>query len=555
MLPDGLGKQGDGGCAIAGIIDIGAYSGGEVSFVLGCTGSVQAAEECAARMAHADTAAVLRNAEARWKELSGRFTVHTGDEKLDWLVNGFLLKQVLDGRIRARAGFYQAGGAYGFRDQLQDMLALLPYSPETVRSHLLECARHQFRDGDVMHWWHPPMTGVRTHISDDMLFLPFVTYHYVRHTGDRDVLDCALPYLENIAIPDGREDIYSEMKHSSETGTLEEHCMRAFRRACRRGAHGLLLMGAGDWNDGMNRIGYRGRGESVWLTMFFAVCARLFAGIIGEGMDRAWLLSQADELTENIRKQGWDGKWYLRAYDDNGEKLGSSGNAECSIDLIAQAWSAFADCEPERVDAALDSAWRRLFVPEHSLMKLLTPPFSGEGYDPGYIGAYPPGVRENGGQYTHAACWMLIALAKNGDADRAGRLLEALMPLNHAATTEEADKYRVEPYVVAADIYGEEPYAGRGGWTWYTGAAGWLMCGVRYLLGYERRGDKVRLNALRGMWTRPRVCVRFGSSEYTLISDDAAGYVMLDGRAAEGEWIRMEDDGKKHECVFPSRNK
>lgn len=472
---------------------------------------------------------------------------------LDRLVNGFLLKQTLDGRIQGRTGFYQAGGAYGFRDQLQDMLAMLPYKPEIVREHILTCARHQFRDGDVLHWWHPPMTGVRTHISDDMLFLPFVTAHYVLHTGDAEVLGCEEPYLKNIEIPEGLEDIYAEMDLSGENDTLKNHCMLAFRRACRRGQHGLLLMGSGDWNDGMNRVGSRGRGESIWLSMFFVVCARLFADMIEDGMDRAWLMKSADELMESVQKYGWDGEWYLRAYDDDGEKLGSCECDECVIDLIAQSWSVLSGCPDGMAQSAMDAAWKYLYDSEHHMLRLLTPPFTGKEFDPGYIAAYPPGVRENGGQYTHAACWYLIALAKQGDAVRAKELLNALMPLNHALTTEDAELYRTEPYVMAADIYGEYPYTGRGGWTWYTGAAGWYLCAVRYLLGYERRGDRVRMHALEGIWEKPRITVRFGNARYTLVSDATIECTTLDGVEVQDDYVTLTDDGGEHICMFAVR--
>ena len=551
--PDGLGIAGSGGCALAVHQAVLPGKKEAVSFVLGCAAGLNAAGERAASVVGSDTAAMREKARQKADDRNDKLRICTGDRQLDRFVNGFLLKQVLAGRVKARAGFYQAGGAFGFRDQLQDMLALLPYEPETVRSHILECARHQFIDGDVMHWWHPPMTGVRTHISDDMLFLPFVTCRYVIHTGDYAILNERIPYLKNIEIPAGREDVYAEMEVSSEEGTLKDHCMRAFRRACRRGSHGLLLMGSGDWNDGMNRVGELGRGESVWLTMFFAACAAMFAGLLADGMDRAWLEKNAEELKKNTEKHSWDGEWYLRAYDDDGKVLGSADNSECAIDLISQAWSAMSGLDGERAKTALDSAWEKLFAPECGIMKLLTPAFEGRETDPGYIAAYPPGVRENGGQYTHAACWYLIALAKTGDAARAKRLLNALMPYSHAADNASADRYRTEPYVMAADIYGEPPFEGRGGWTWYTGAAGWLLCAVRYLLGYERRGNMVRLNALEGIWERPRAEVRYGSSVYTLISDSKVQKLIMDGAESEDDFVVLVDDCADHECIFPAR--
>jgi len=553
MCPDGLGKRGDGGCALAGIVEVDPGCCGRVTFTIGCGDGPGDAIRRAMAAKRRDAMQLRQAARRRWERLNDRFGIVTGDEALDRLVNGFMLKQVLDGRIHARAGFYQAGGAYGFRDQLQDMLAVLPYEPEMVRGHILECARHQFQDGDVMHWWHPPMTGVRTRISDDMLFLVLVVCRYIETTGEAGLLECRIPYLKNIDMPEGCEDVYAEMSVSAEEGTLHDHCMRALRRACRKGEHGLLLMGTGDWNDGMNRVGDRGRGESVWLTMCFCVCARMYAGMISAGMDRAWLTAAADELMENIQKHGWDGRWYLRAYDDDGERLGGSGCVECAIDLIAQAWSAFAGCPDDKVDQAMDEAWNRLYLPDERLLKLLTPPFTGTILDPGYIAAYPPGVRENGGQYTHAACWYLIALAKRGDAARVKELLGALLPANHALTTEDADIYRTEPYVMAADIYGEDPFTGRGGWTWYTGAAGWYLCAVRYILGYERRENRVRLNSLEGVWERPQVTIRYRNTRYTLICDAAVTETMQDGVCTEEDYIEMSDDGREHVCLFPVR--
>ena len=548
MRPDGLMSRGDGGSVLAGITDIQDGGHGKIVFSMGSRPDAASAVDAARR--RAGVMPPENTAREYWDELRDRFCISTGDRTLDMHLNGFFLKQVIDGRIRARAGFYQAGGAFGFRDQLQDMLALLPYEPETVRSHILLCAGRQFEDGDVMHWWHPPMTGVRTHISDDLLFLPYVTARYVNFTGDTALLDESVHYLKNAEIPAGWEDVYGRMEISGNAGALREHCMRALRRAHRTGEHGLLKMGAGDWNDGMNRVGALGRGESVWLSMFFAVCAREFAALLPDGMDRAWLISAAEGQTAAVEKNGWDGGWYLRAYDDAGMPLGSRECAECRIDLISQAWSVFAGCDSARTDAALEAAWRELYMPEEGILRLLAPPFTGETRDPGYIAAYPPGVRENGGQYTHAACWYLMALARRGDAARAGELLRALMPYEHA---KDAGRYRVEPYVLAADIYTEGSCCGMGGWTWYTGSAGWLLCAVRALLGFEKNGDKVRMNALEGIWARPQIRLKYGSTVYTLISDPGADSVTENGANITGGYINLRDDGGEHVCIFPQR--
>lgn len=482
-----------------------------------------------------------------------RLTIDTPDESLNHLFNDFLWHQARAARVCGRAGLYQPGGAYGFRDQLQDMLALMHDEPARAREHLLRCAARQFAAGDVMHWWHEPYTGVRTRVSDDLLFLPYVTAAYVRKTGDVAVLGERVPFLEDVELPDGQTDVYRDMRPSGEVGTLHAHCMRAFRRAARTGGHGLMLMGTGDWNDGMNRVGSAGRGESVWLSQFAIACADAYRAVIDDENDRAWLEALVRRLRIAVEVHGWDGGWYLRAYDDAGAPLGSAKNRECRIDAISQAWAVLAGLDGARCRMAMDAAWERLVDEEHGLIGLLTPPFDGRGTDPGYIRAYPAGVRENGGQYTHGALWLLLALIRMGDEDRAHRALQMLAPFNHADTPQKARRYRVEPYVMAADVYDRPGMVGRGGWTWYTGAAGWMFTCVLALLGYERRGDRVRLDALLGEWPRAAVTVPFGGSAYRLVCEKSAARVTLDGVDADGEWIEMVNDGKDHEAVFPPR--
>ena len=331
--------------------------------------------------------------------------------------------------------------------------------------------------------------------------------------------------------------------------------MRAFRRANRRGAHGLLLMGTGDWNDGMNRVGAAGRGESVWLTEFAAACAERYRQVAPKEGDREWLGALAASLREAVEACGWDGAWYLRAYDDGGAPLGSASSAECRIDAVSQAWAVLAGLDPARCRAAMDSAWALLVDEEAGLVRLLTPPFDGRGADPGTIRGYPPGVRENGGQYTHGALWLLLALIRMGDGDRAHRMLRLLLPFAHADTPEKAAVYRVEPYVMAADVYDRPGDRGRGGWTWYTGAAGWMVTCILELLGYERRGDAVRLNALLGDWPRAGLTVPFGESRYRLVCDREAARPTLDGAPLADGWVRMTDDGRDHEARFPGRRR
>ena len=480
--------------------------------------------------------------------------LETPDARLNALFNLWLPHQITASRLLGRVGYYQPGGAFGFRDQLQDVLALLPDAPELARAHLLRCAARQFEAGDVLHWWHEPMRGVRTRVSDDALFLPFVAAAYVRRTGDRALLDAVVPYLEDMPIPEGREDLYAQMRPGAASGTLREHCMRAIRRASSTGGHGLALMGAGDWNDGMNRVGAAGKGESVWLSEFLIVCAEAFAGVLGEGEDALWLRALADRLRAAVEAEGWDGRWYLRAYDDAGAPLGSLNGGACRIDAISQAWAEFAGLDDARRAMALDAAWRHLADGELGIIRLLAPPFRGDDGDPGYIRSYPPGIRENGGQYTHGALWLLLAWIRRGDAGRAHFALSMLLPFNHAETPGAARRYRVEPYVMAADVYASDLQPGRGGWTWYTGAAAWMRLCLLELMGFEREGDRVRLNALLGPWPKAALTLRFGGSTYRLVCQRDADVPTLDGKALPDGWVVLRDDGGQHEARFPARD-
>ena len=495
---------------------------------------------------------VRMDAQAEWNRRVDCLTVETPDVRVNRMANGWLLHQTLTSRVRGRTGLYQPGGAYGFRDQLQDMLALLPSEPRRVREHLLRCAAHQFEDGDVMHWWHEPYLGVRTRISDDLVFLPYVTARYVRWTGDASVLEEQVAYLENVEIEPGREDRFCEMHPGRIKESLHDHCMRAFRRAAVTGSHGLILMGGGDWNDGMNRVGMEGRGESVWLTEFLCACASDYAAISPDAADAAWLTALSERLGAAVEQHGWDGGWYLRAYADSGETLGGADSEACRIDAISQAWAVLAGLDGQRCAQAMDAAWQQLADERTGIIRLLTPPFALDGMDPGYIRGYPEGVRENGAQYTHAACWLLLALIRMGDADRAHRALQMLLPENHSDTPEKAELYRVEPYVLAADVY-DGMHPGRGGWTWYTGSAAWLYQGILALLGFEREGERVRMGALLGEWPEAAVVLRCGKAVYRLVCRQGAAEVTLDGQRVDGGWIVPIDDGLPHEAVFPPR--
>ncbi|TMQ64567.1 MAG: hypothetical protein E6K78_08905 [Candidatus Eisenbacteria bacterium] len=414
-----------------------------------------------------------------WESLLQRVRIETPTEALDLMVNGWLLYQALACRLWGRSALYQSGGAFGFRDQLQDAAAFLMIEPSIARRQILLHAAHQFVEGDVLHWWHPPSgRGIRTRFADGLLWLPYVTALYVRATGEPKILDESVPFLEGRTLEPGEDEAYLEPVRVK-GATLYEHCCRAVDRSLGLGPHGLPLFGSGDWNDGMNRVGVKGRGESVWMGFFLCSILGDFQPICERRGDTSRAERYRDfgeRLRSALESAGWDGAWYRRGYYDDGAPLGSRSSDECQIDALAQAWAVLSGAaERGRACRALRAVDERLVSTRQKLVRLLAPPFEAGSHDPGYIKGYVRGVRENGGQYTHAALWVVQAMFELGWRDRAAAVLEMLSPVTHAASAAGVQVYQVEPHVVAADIYGEPPHTGRGGWTWYTGSAGWMF--------------------------------------------------------------------------------
>ncbi len=534
----------------------------EVTVLLGAgNGSEDALALVARYRAPGDANAALDHAARVWRARLGTISVRTPEPTFDLVVNQWALYQALSCRMWARSALYQSSGAFGFRDQLQDVMAFAYTEPQLARGHIIRCASRQFEEGDVQHWWHPHSgRGVRTRFSDDLVWLPYVVNHYLSMSGDMSVLDEPVSYLSMRQLHADEHELYDLPQVSEMVEPVYDHCVRALRKASTAGEHGLPLIGSGDWNDGMNRVGIEGKGESIWLAWFLIVTLEKFAehaAARGDTHVRDEFRRRADEYTAAAEGAGWDGAWYRRAYYDDGTPMGSNTSDDCKIDSIAQTWSVISRAgKPEHARLAMNSLNEHLVREDARLIMLLTPPFNKSSHDPGYIQGYLPGVRENGAQYTHAALWAALATALQGDGDRAMELYQMINPITHALTAEGVANYKVEPYVVAADVYTAEGHLGRGGWTWYTGSASWLYrVGLEAILGFTKRAETLEMNpCIPSSWKEFSLEYRHADSTYAITVKNPSGVqrgvvsTTIDGETVEGP-IPLAAGGRHHDVI------
>jgi cyclic beta-1,2-glucan synthetase len=545
-------------------VNVGPGETRDLSFILGAGEDERQALELLTQHIDGEKArAVQTQTVEAFQDILGQIRVKTPDPAFDLLTNHWLLYQVLSCRFWGRSGFYQSGGAYGFRDQLQDSMALIHTRPDLAREHLLVSASRQFVEGDVQHWWHADTgEGVRTQCSDDLLWLPWAALEYAFTSGDQAIWDTTVPFLQERRLEPGEDDLYSVPPSSEESATLYEHCVRAINEANTQGPHGLPLMRAGDWNDGMSRVGLKGQGESVWLAWFLASVLDRFAKLAqirGDSKRAVSYRAEATRLGKSVDQTAWDGAWYRRASFDDGQPLGSKNSPECSIDAIAQSWAVLSKRgQPERARQALDSSLAHLLDREQKMLLLLKPPFEGHGPDPGYIAAYPAGIRENGGQYTHGILWTVLALLEQGRGDEGHEVLSMLNPIHHTTKSADLTRYQVEPYVLAADVYSQEPHVGRGGWTWYTGSASWMYrIGVEGLLGLRRLGDELEIRpCVPQSWEKFEVDYRTPTGgTLKIVFENPEGVcqgvvkLTVDGKTMTGNRVRFPLDEREHQVT------
>jgi cyclic beta-1,2-glucan synthetase len=552
-------------CAMQTRIELKSAEEAEIIFFLGEAATRADARSMISRFRTIDLDTVFTAVTTYWSDALGAVQVKTPDRSMDILLNRWLQYQTIACRMWGRSGFYQASGAFGFRDQLQDGMAITVSKPELTREHILRAAGRQFTEGDVQHWWLPSSgKGIRTRISDSLIWLPYAVAHYFDVTNDYSVLDESIPFLDGPVLRAGEHDAFFQPMVSGEYATVFEHCARALDRSLTRGIHGLPLIGTGDWNDGMNKVGEEGKGESVWLGWFLHTTLTNFAPLAkarGELVRATAWLKYATALRKSLERYAWDGNWYLRAYYDDGTRLGSASSEECRIDSIAQSWSVISGAaDPARGAAAMAAVNEQLVRRDDGLVLLFTPPFNRTPQEPGYIKGYPPGIRENGGQYTHGAIWSAIAFAMLGDGDKAAELFSILNPINRTSTPAGVSRYKVEPYVVCADVYSQHPHIGRGGWTWYTGAAGWLYrAGLEWILGLRIQGELLLINpCIPKAWQGFEIAYRYRSAQYNIVVENPDGVSRgikswtLDGVAqaipskVNPVDIKLRDDGATH---------
>ncbi len=532
----------------------------EIVFLLGMVKDVSDIARITGTYKSVETAkASLESIKKSWGSKLGILTVDTPDISMNTMLNGWLLYQVISCRLWSRSAFYQSGGAFGFRDQLQDCLSLIHILPELVRNQILLHASHQFIEGDVQHWWHEPSgKGTRTRISDDLLWLPYVTSEYITATGDYGILDTQVYYLESEDLKDYEDERYDKPHISDKSSALYDHCIRSIEKSLKFGEHGIPLMGSGDWNDGMNTVGNTGKGESVWLGWFLYAVLNRFIPICEKQGDIKLAKKYADisnNVIKSIEENAWDGNWYKRAYFDTGTPLGSLQNSECKIDSISQSWAVISGGgDKKKIKEAMNSLENYLVQRTDGLIKLLTPPFDESDLEPGYIKGYLPGVRENGGQYTHAAAWVIIAFAMLGDGDKAEELFELINPINHTRTQIEISKYKAEPYVMPADVYAVSPHTGRGGWTWYTGSASWYYkAGLEYILGFRKIADRLIIDpCIPKKWERYSIRYKYIDTQYEIevLNPDRVNKgvkeVVMDGKELKDKAIMLKNDQAVH---------